>query len=153
MRGQPGSWLSLAQLARAGRGCASVDCAGGAWHIEQGDGILTKCPGRIAVARILPVGKNRGDVVRQRPGPDAGGRSGAGLRQIAVKHRDRDAQPLLHVGRFGLDRQPILGGCQHAERRPGDRQEQRHREQQLDEREAVGPLSLTVQAPTSLSAP
>ena len=93
--------------------------------------------GRIGRDVALAIGKNRRDVLAERPElVVAGVGAGAGHQQVFLQGVDRNAQPLLHVGDFRLGSEHPMRGIHERECRPGHRHHDDGGNQHLGDREA-----------------
>jgi hypothetical protein len=99
------------------------------------DPIAEEAHRRVGQRRSHPPRENGRKEIRERPGNRARVGPGARHDQVLLDDVGRDAQALLHVGRLGLRPRDALPRVDEPEDRTSNDQHDRHRHQQLDQRE------------------
>ena len=98
---------------------------------------VAKAPGGSKDGSGAAKRQQRSDGEQQRARTAAGVRSRAGRHETAEQRVGGDAEALLQVGRFGLEGRGRLRRRQRADDAGDQRQQQRHRDRQLDQRQPV----------------
>ena len=106
-------------------------------HIDQRDAIGGECARRIVVRGSLPERQDGREKVDERSRMRALVGARSRHRQILDEQVGSDAEPLLHISGFGLDRERAVSRMHHGERGRRHRQHQRGRDQRFEQRKAA----------------